>query len=329
MTEVTRATNGQAAADVKMAEPQTDLERLLEKRLRVAMEDNSLPVVDGVVVPKTAEGIYRLARWYVMSGMVPDSLRGSDAESTQAKVAIAISAGIAVGLTHTQAVASVMVVNNRPCMWGDALVAVCRRSAECVAIECADDGSASTCTAKRMRKLPDGSFHTESVVHTFSQRDAETASLTNKGPWKSNPKRMRQNRARAFALRDLFPDLLMGLSDAEEQMDVEAVQTEQRGATYTGYARAASETLVNPLVHEPATPKPAPEVPPGGLSMPPKGRADAPQSPPAAEAPTLPPAEKTPETKPTAKPKAGKGKSHNIGDPNAEPPPEWKLGDAP
>jgi hypothetical protein len=39
------------------------------------------------------------------------------------------------------------------------------------------------------------------------------------GPWGQYPKRMRQMRARAFALRDVFPDVLRGLPVAEELMD--------------------------------------------------------------------------------------------------------------
>ena len=42
------------------------------------------------------------------------------------------------------------------------------------------------------------------------------------GPWQQYPKRMRQMRARAFALRDVFPDVLRGLPVAEEIMDAPA-----------------------------------------------------------------------------------------------------------
>ena len=55
---------------------------------------------------------------------------------------------------------------------------------------------------------------------TFSQNDAEIAGLWSKaGPWKQYPKRMLQMRARAFCLRDLFPDVLKGLAVAEEVVD--------------------------------------------------------------------------------------------------------------
>ena len=40
------------------------------------------------------------------------------------------------------------------------------------------------------------------------------------GPWTQHPKRMRQMRARAFALRDVFPDVLCGMPVAEELQDM-------------------------------------------------------------------------------------------------------------
>ena len=53
--------------------------------------------------------------------------------------------------------------------------------------------------------------------------DAQKAGLQGKsGPWSQYPKRMRQMRARAFALRDVFPDVLRGMPIAEEVMDTPA-----------------------------------------------------------------------------------------------------------
>ncbi len=62
-------------------------------------------------------------------------------------------------------------------------------------------------------------------VRTFSQADAKAAGLAGKsGPWSQYPARMRQMRARAFALRDVFADVLKGLAVAEELQDIQAEQ---------------------------------------------------------------------------------------------------------
>jgi hypothetical protein len=58
------------------------------------------------------------------------------------------------------------------------------------------------------------------VTVKFSVEDAKRAGLWGKqGPWSAYPKRMMQMRARGFALRDAFPDVLKGLITAEEAED--------------------------------------------------------------------------------------------------------------
>ena len=56
---------------------------------------------------------------------------------------------------------------------------------------------------------------------SFSEVDARKAGLWGKsGPWTTYPKRMLQMRARGFALRDKFADVLGGLITAEEARDI-------------------------------------------------------------------------------------------------------------
>jgi len=69
------------------------------------------------------------------------------------------------------------------------------------------------CEAKRK------GYPTATVVQ-FSVADAKRAGLWGKaGPWTQYPRRMLQLRARGFALRDGFPDVLKGLVTAEEAQD--------------------------------------------------------------------------------------------------------------
>jgi hypothetical protein len=56
-------------------------------------------------------------------------------------------------------------------------------------------------------------------VRTFSYEDAQRAGLVKKDNWVKYPRRMLQMRARAFALRDVFPDILQGLGCTEEVID--------------------------------------------------------------------------------------------------------------
>jgi hypothetical protein len=129
--------------------------------------------------------------------------------------------GAELGLGPMQSLQCIAVVNGRPTVWGDAALALVQSSSVCefVAEQVEGDGDAmvATCEAKR-RGYP------KSTVVRFSVADAKKAGLWGKtGPWTQYPKRMLQLRARGFALRDAFPDVLKGLVTAEEAQDYPVV----------------------------------------------------------------------------------------------------------
>jgi hypothetical protein len=157
--------------------------------------------------PRTFEQALTFAGYLADSDMVPKDFKGRPGNCL-----IAIQWGAELGLKPLQAMQNLAIINGRPSLWGDAVLALVRASAMCEFVIETDDGSTATCRVKR-RGEPEQS-------RSFGEADARTAGLTSKpGPWTQYPKRMRQMRARAFALRDVFPDVLRGLSVAEEVMD--------------------------------------------------------------------------------------------------------------
>ena len=116
-----------------------------------------------------------------------------------------------------QSMQNIAVINGRPSVWGDALLGLVKASPVCddvvETLEGEGDRMTAICVAKRKGKSP--------VEARFSVQDAIGADLWSKpGPWKQYPKRMLQMRARGFALRDAFPDVLRGLITAEEAADI-------------------------------------------------------------------------------------------------------------
>lgn len=159
--------------------------------------------------PKTFDEAWRFCEIVTNSGLAP---KGFEKKPNDAF--IAIQWGNEVGLKPMQALQNIAVINGRPSLWGDAVIALVRSSPLCEYIKESDDGNTAICTVKR-RGQPEES-------RSFSMEDARTAGLAGKqGPWTQYPKRMRQMRARAFALRDVFPDALKGMPIAEELMDYE------------------------------------------------------------------------------------------------------------
>jgi len=59
----------------------------------------------------------------------------------------------------------------------------------------------------------------EPIERSYSMTDATLANVTHKANWQKYPTRMLQMRARAFCLRDAYPDVLKGLRMAEEVLD--------------------------------------------------------------------------------------------------------------
>ena len=174
----------------------------------VEHQRNPMPSQAFSLAPRNLDEAFRLAEMLADSELVPKDFRGKPGNCM-----IAIQWGAEIGLKPLQALQNLAVINGRPCLWGDALIALVRSSPLCEYIieDTAPNGTA-TCRVKR-RNEPE-------QARSFSDADAKTAGLLGKqGPWQTSPARMKQMRARGFALRDVFPDVLKGIALAEEVMD--------------------------------------------------------------------------------------------------------------
>lgn len=178
----------------------------LTKTENTALQPARAPQFD--LSPQTFEQALAFSDYLSNSDMVPKDFKGKPGNCL-----VAIQWGMEIGLKPLQAMQNIAVINGRPCLWGDAVIALARNFPLCEYIIEEDDGRTATCRVKRRGEAEQS--------RTFSMDDAKTAGLVGKqGPWSQYPKRMRQMRARAFAIRDVFPDALKGLPVAEEVMDL-------------------------------------------------------------------------------------------------------------
>ena len=166
---------------------------------------------DGELQMRNLGEAFCVARLLIGAGFAP---KGSTVESAT----VAIMQGKRLGLDALAAVQGIAAVNGRPTLWGDAMVAVVKASGlvedELVEwIPSHKDPQGVRYTVKR-KGIP------TPYVGEFSRLMAERAGLWGKpGPWKTNPDRMLLNRARTFALRDGFADVLKGMTSTEEARD--------------------------------------------------------------------------------------------------------------
>jgi hypothetical protein len=161
--------------------------------------------------------LHRFAKYVSVSGFAPKGMEKPES------ILIAIEMGMEIGLAPMQALQNIAVVNGRPTIWGDAARALVESSGLCEDIaewfegEAYKPDYAAVCEVKRKGR-------SKSVIQRFSVQDATTAGLWKKaGPWTFYPRRMLQMRARAFALRDGFSDVLKGLYIHEEMMDAPVI----------------------------------------------------------------------------------------------------------
>lgn len=166
------------------------------------------------LVPQSLEEAFRLAGALAASGMAP---RGIDKPE---QIMVAIMAGAELGLAPFQALQSFAVVNGRPTLWGDGLMAVVR--ARGVRVKEWLDGEGEAMIAHCIATRPDTG---EEIARAFTVADAKKAGLWGKqGPWQQYPKRMLQMRARALALRDGCADMLRGIQIREEVEDYQTIR---------------------------------------------------------------------------------------------------------
>ncbi len=189
----------------------------------------------------------RYANGMVLSGVVPDTFRyskdvlGEPGENrailhrkgdiNNALVLMGILKCMELGVAPQTGMAGLYVINNRFSVFGDLAASLVQRT-----------GQVAKHVDQRIGpqfdpNTPPGQWpdeygwevrywrkgQEEPYIGRFTVRDAKRAGLwmnTSKDPWIKYPDRMLFNRARAFCLRDGFADALMGLTIAEEQMEL-------------------------------------------------------------------------------------------------------------
>lgn len=181
-------------------------------QLATINRDQTAPVLASArqigLTPQSIDEAIRMAEIMSKANIVPKDYQGNPAN-----ILVAIQWGAEIGLPPLQAMQNIAVINGRPSVWGDAVIALVRGSGLLESIQEDISDSSATCTVKRRGE--------GATARTFTMDDAKKAGLAGKqGPWSQYPKRMLQMRARAWALRDVFPDILRGVFVAEEAQDM-------------------------------------------------------------------------------------------------------------
>lgn len=178
--------------------------------------------------PTTIDETWRVAEGLCKANLTPDCYRNKPSEAF-----FAINLGLEIGLSPVVSLSKIAVVRGKATIESDMQLALVRSSGklkyfkEYFEGEEGSDDFTAICELQR-----DGDE--ERTTESFSIKDAKKAGLLQKpGTWQTHTKRMLRYKARSFALRDKFADILMGLSHSQEEMQGEEIIVDHQPVSKT------------------------------------------------------------------------------------------------
>ena len=183
----------------------------------VAVPSAPLAAIPHWLVPNSIGDVEKIAAKMCAADWVPKSYRDKNQEINRAKVELAIMHGATVGIPAIMAPQVIAVINGMPSIWGDGMMGLVESSGLMEDIDEFMEGEGENLTAVCIVKRKGITTPGEGK---FSVAMAKRAGLwTKEGPWQTYPARMLKMRARSYALRDRFADVLKGLRMTEEVLD--------------------------------------------------------------------------------------------------------------
>lgn len=192
--------------------------------------------------PETATEAWNLARYYGQSKLIPAALRQTG------DIFVTIMAGRDFGWSPMQALRGIHVVEGKPSLAADAMVAIVKASGRCKYFRLvkSDDKEAIYETHREGDPEP--------VRMGFTAEEAKVAGLLDrKGPWQSYRKRMLRNRAKSILCKEVYEDIFFGVYEDEEGREVEAIK--------------AVESALKPKVPQPLIPEDRSQPPAKGATV--------------------------------------------------------------
>jgi hypothetical protein len=197
------------------------------RAIQVAPEQKSLITFDrGRLLPTDHGQLFRMAERIYHSGV---SITNAQ---SPADVMVALMAGAEIGLGPATTIKSVYIINGKAAIWGDAIVGVAQRSGLYAGHECHEEGKGenlvSICTVRRVVPDPtcESGHRVVEFTESFSWQDAVTAGLHNKkgDMYKKYPKRMLRAKAKTFAFREAFSDVLSGFEHEADEEEIRSFE---------------------------------------------------------------------------------------------------------
>lgn len=175
---------------------------------------------------------FGLAERIAKSNLIPSAYRGKPVEA-----AVAMMYGAEIGLPPMTSLNRIVVVEGKPTLDAQGMVAVIRKAGHSV--------SGETDSEKAVVRGRRGDTGDEMAV-TFTMEDAKRANLAGKNAWRAYPSAMLWARAVSQLARMLFADCLLGFSYVPEEADFDGkLEFDSEGAPVPEVAAAPAPVVAS------------------------------------------------------------------------------------
>lgn len=198
------------------------------------VEQQQPPVAPAALVPvrfdpETATEAWQLSKYYERSKLLPKQLVST------ADVFVTIMAGRDFGWSPMQSLRGIYVVEGKPSLSSDAMVAIAKTSGKCRYFRLIQSDAKSATYETHREGDP------EPVRMGFTIAEAEIAGLlAKKGPWHSYPARMLRNRAKSILCKEVYEDIFFGTYEQDEAAEIDVTPHHQNGSVNPVPAAPAS-----------------------------------------------------------------------------------------
>lgn len=178
-----------------------------------------------VIAPRTLDEVVTLSEKLAKSSLLPEALRGKVPE-----VMMQIMSGQELGLAPMASLRSFSIIQGKPVMSADAMVALVLGSGKCEYFRRVSESDKEVTYATKRRGEPERRCQ-------WTIEMAKQAALHQKDNWRTFPRAMLASRAKSELARDVYPDVLAGVFTADE-LDVTRENLAARDAEFAS-VRAA------------------------------------------------------------------------------------------
>lgn len=177
------------------------------------MPDKKEPQQSLALIPTTADEVVTVVKMLAKSALVPEFFRNS--KNPEADLYFTISYGMDMGFSPTQSLRAINVIQGKPGLYADAMVALVMGSGKAKYFRVAES------TPEKVTYETCRTGQTKIARKTFTLNDAVRAGISKGSGWTKYPQHMLEARAKSWLARDCYPDVLHGVYSSEELQDLE------------------------------------------------------------------------------------------------------------